>query len=168
MTFITRPVTRITSVAFYLFGVCLLAVMSWGLSGVAQAAQTEGLISHKSPYSVEETLDKFEQRVLAKGLKVFARIDHSAGAKKVGQDLRPTQLLIFGNPQGGTPLMLCQQTFGMDLPLKALVWQDEDKQVWLSYNDIDYLTARHQTASDCGSATQVKQLLSKLAQEAIR
>lgn len=93
----------------------------------AQAA--DGLISIKSPYSAQTTLDKFEAIVQDKGLEVFSRIDHAAGAAQVGKQLRPTEVLIFGNPQGGTPLMECAQTMGIDLPLKALVWEDATGQV---------------------------------------
>ena len=84
---------------------------------------------------------------------IFARIDHAAGAQKIGKTLRPTELLIFGNPQGGTPLMECAQSAGIDLPLKALAWEDAAGQVWLGYNDPHYLVARHD-ATTCGVAAQ--------------
>ena len=84
----------------------------------------EGLIAVKSPYSPKETMDRLEIVLKEKGMTLFARIDHAAGAAKVGKQLRPTEVLIFGNPQGGTPFMECDQTVGIDLPLKALVWED--------------------------------------------
>ncbi len=97
--------------------------------GAAQAA--DGLISIKSAVSVKETIDRLETSAKGKGLIIFARIDHAAGAQKISKTLRPTELLIFGNPQGGTPLMECAQTAGIDLPLKALAWEDAGGQVWL-------------------------------------
>jgi len=99
----------------------------------------DGLVAVKSPHSAVATLDKLESLVEQRGLTVFARIDHAAGAAKIGQTLRPTALLIFGNPQGGTPLMQCAQTAGIDLPLKMLVWEDAQGKVWLGYNDPAYL-----------------------------
>ena len=101
-----------------------------------------------------------------RGLNVFARIDHAAGAAKVGKTLRPTELLIFGNPQGGTPLMACAQTAGIDLPLKALVWTDAAGKVMLSYNDPAYLAKRHGAAS-CPAVEGLTKALSGLAQAAV-
>jgi uncharacterized protein (DUF302 family) len=99
---------------------------------------------------------------------VFLRVDHAAGAQKVGKSLRPTELLVFGNPQGGTPLMECAQTVGIDLPLKALAWQDAAGQVWLSYNDPQYLAERH-GAKDCATVVQnLRKALAGLAQEAVK
>ncbi len=99
------------------------------LSLAATAVATDGLVSVKSPYPVGQTLDRLEAGAQQHGLKVFARIDHAAGAVSVGRSLRPTELLIFGNPQGGTPLIECAQSAGIDLPLKALAWQDAQGQV---------------------------------------
>ncbi len=102
-----------------------------------------GLTTRPSLYSPHETMDRLEAAVKAKGMTVFARIDHAAGAKFVGLDLRPTALLIFGNPRGGTPPMQTAQTLGIDLPLKALVWQDEAGLTWISANDPAWLAERH-------------------------
>jgi len=88
-------------------------------------------------------MDRLETAVKAKGMTVFSRIDHAAGAAEVGLPLRPTELLIFGNAKGGTPLMQSAQTTGIDLPLKALVWQDAAGRTWLSYNDPSWLAKRH-------------------------
>jgi uncharacterized protein (DUF302 family) len=88
-------------------------------------------------------MNRLEAEVKAKGMTVFARIDHAAGAAAVGLSLRPTELLIFGNAKGGTPLMQSMQTIGIDLPLKALVWQDASRNTWLSYNDPSWLAKRH-------------------------
>ena len=107
------------------------------------AFAVDGLVTLKSAHGAKDTMDRLESAVKQKGLNVFARIDRAAGAAKLGKKLRATELLIFGNPQGGTPFMECAQTVGIDLPLKALVWQDESGQVWLGYNDPAYLAARH-------------------------
>ncbi len=102
-----------------------------------------GLISIPSSFGPEETMNRFEAAVSAKGMTVFARIDHAAGATAVGLPLRPTDLLIFGNARGGTPLMESNQTIGIDLPLKVLVWQAASGDTWLSYNDPSWLAKRH-------------------------
>lgn len=107
----------------------------------------EGLISIKSAYSAADTATRLENTIKDRGLMLFARINHSAGAAKIGKTLRPTEVFVFGNPQGGTPLMECAQTAGIDLPLKALVWEDASAQVWLSYNDPAYLAKRHDSAN---------------------
>lgn len=145
----------------------LVALLALGLiAGSATAA--EGLVSIKSPHPVKETMDRFQELVKAKGLNVFLRVDHAAGALKAGKTLRPTELLIFGNPQGGTPLMECAQTTGIDLPLKALAWQEAAGQVWLSYNDPQYLVDRH-GAKDCATVAQnLRKALAGLAQEAVK
>jgi len=102
-----------------------------------------GLISIRCEHPVKETTDQLASIVEAAGMAVFARVDHAAGAVSVGMELRPTELLIFGNPRGGTPLMQDQQTAGIDLPLKALVWEDADGTVQLSYNAADWIAQRH-------------------------
>jgi uncharacterized protein (DUF302 family) len=103
----------------------------------------EGLITIRSPYGPAETMNRFEAEVRAKGMTVFAHIDHAAGGAAVGMPLQPTDLLIFGNAKGGTPLMQQVQTIGIDLPLKALVWQDASGATWLSYNDPGWAAHRH-------------------------
>ena len=103
----------------------------------------DGLITLRSSFGPEETMNRFEAEVHAKGMTVFAHIDHAAGAAAVGLPLRPTDLLIFGAAKGGTPLMQAAQTVGIDLPLKALVWQDEAGTTFMSYNDPAYFTRRH-------------------------
>jgi uncharacterized protein (DUF302 family) len=104
----------------------------------------DGLITIKSSYGPKETMNRLEAAVKAKGMTVFARIDHAAGATEVGLSLRPTELLIFGNAKGGTPLMQSKQTIGIDLPLKGLVWEDASGTTWLSYNDPSWLAKRHE------------------------
>ena len=102
----------------------------------------EGIISKPSKYSVPETLKRLETILTSKGIKVFALVDHSGDAEKAGLKMPPAQLLIFGNPKGGTPAMLAAPLLAIDLPLKALAWQDGDGKVWLSYNDPAYLQRR--------------------------
>jgi uncharacterized protein (DUF302 family) len=102
-----------------------------------------GLITIPSAFSVAETIDRLAAAVVSRGLAVFARVDHAAGATEVGMPLRPTQLLVFGNPKGGTPLMQERQSAGIDLPLKALAWEDADGKVWLSTNDAAWIAQRH-------------------------
>ncbi|OAF17505.1 hypothetical protein AYJ54_04980 [Bradyrhizobium centrolobii] len=108
----------------------------------------DGLVTHASPYGPRETMDRLEAEVTAKGLQVFARIDHAAGAAEVGLSLRPTEVLIFGSAKAGTPLMQSVQFIGIDLPLRALVWQDASGAAWLSYNDPAWLAARHGVPGD--------------------
>ena len=103
----------------------------------------DGLITLRSTFGPQETMSRFEAEVRARGMTVFSHIDHAAGAAAVGSVLRPTDLLIFGAAKGGTPLMQAAQTIGIDLPLKALVWQDEAGNTFLSYNDPAYVTHRH-------------------------
>ena len=103
----------------------------------------QGLTTVKSSHAPSDTMERLEAAVKAKGLTVFARIDHAAGASAAGLSLPPTEVLIFGNAKGGTPLMQAAQTMGIDLPLKALVWQDASGETWLSYNDPAWLAARH-------------------------
>ena len=102
-----------------------------------------GIISIKSSHDVKTTVDRLENKLREKGMSVFIRINHAEMAQKVGKKLRPTELIVFGNPKVGTPLMQCGQSVGIDLPQKALIWQDEGGQVWLSYNDPKYLANRH-------------------------
>ena len=136
------------------------------LFAITNANAVEGLIAVKSPLNAKATMDKFENLAKQKGLNIFARIDHAAGAKKVEQQLRPTEVLIFGNPKGGTPLMQCAQTIGIDLPLKALVWEDAQSQVWLSYNDPTYIAERH-NVPNCLVATKLSKVLAALADKTV-
>jgi uncharacterized protein (DUF302 family) len=121
----------------------ILTLIAASCLSETQAMSADGLITIKSSFGPEDTMKRLETEVKAKGLAVFAHVDHAAGAAAVGLTLRPTDLLIFGNAKGGTPLMQQAQTAGIDLPLKALVWQDEQGATWLSYNDPAYLAGRH-------------------------
>jgi len=106
------------------------------------------MIHIRSHYSVPETLKRLESLLLANNVSVFARVDHSGEAEKVGLKMRPTHLLIFGSPKVGTPVMVASPTVAIDLPLKALAWEDADGKVWLSYNSPDYLEQRHDIPVD--------------------
>jgi uncharacterized protein (DUF302 family) len=107
-----------------------------------------GIITHPSPYSVPDVLDRLESILRAKNITIFTRVDHSGEAEKVGLHMPPTQLLIFGSPKGGTPLMLAAPLSAIDLPLKALAWQDAEGKVWLSYNDPQLLKTRYSLPDD--------------------
>ncbi len=117
----------------------LIAILFFSSAAFADT----GLVNVKSYGNVKDTADRLEKALTAKGMTVFIRIDHAEGAQKVGKSLRPTELIIFGNPKVGTPLMQCGQSVAIDLPQKALIWEDEAGQVWLSYNDPKYLAKRH-------------------------
>ncbi len=117
----------------------IAATWLWG----AYAMAADGLISVSSSFGAKETMDRLEAEIKARGMTVFARIDHAAGAAEVGLALRPTVLLIFGNAKAGTPLMQADQAIGIDLPLKALVTEDASGKVWLSYNDPHWVAQRH-------------------------
>ena len=105
--------------------------------------QDNGIVSIPSNHSVDQTVEKLEEILQAKGVKLFALIDHSGEAEKAGMEMRPTKLLIFGNPKAGTPLMIASPSIAIDLPLKILVWEDGNGKVWISYNSPAYLQARH-------------------------
>ncbi len=120
----------------------LTLILGFVLAAPAMAA--EGMISIKSDYGVKATADRLVQELQSKGVTVFKRINHAEGAKSVGIVLRPTVLVIFGNPKSGTPLIMCQRSVAIDLPQKALIWEDSQGQTWLGYNDPYYLALRHQ------------------------
>jgi len=126
----------------------------------------EGLIAVQSPYPAKETMNRFEETAKKRGLNIFARIDHAAGAARVGKTLRPTELLIFGNPAGGTPFIECAQSVGIDLPLKALVWEDAEGRVWLGYNDPAYLAQRH-SVPQCSAAGALSKAVAGLAEATV-
>jgi len=112
----------------------------------------DGLTTVHSNYGPQETIGRLEAAIKAKGMTIFARIDHAGAAAEVGMALRPTEVLLFGNPKGGTPLMQSAQTIGIDLPLKALVWQDAAGATWLSYNDPAWLAWRHGVGPEAQAA----------------
>jgi len=125
-----------------------------------------GIISVKSSHEVKATTDRLENVLNQKGMTVFIRINHAEGAQKVGKKLRPTELVIFGNPKVGTPLMQCRQSTAIDLPQKALIWEDEEGQVWLSYNNPNYLVERHGITGCAEVVKKIEKALSNFAKAA--
>jgi uncharacterized protein (DUF302 family) len=115
---------------------------------------TDGLITIPSSHGPQETMARLQAEVNAKGLTVFAHVDHAAGAAAVGLSLLPTDLLIFGNAKGGTPLMQAAQTAGIDLPLKVVVWQDAAAKTWVSYNDPNWIAERHGLGAQADSTVK--------------
>jgi uncharacterized protein (DUF302 family) len=126
----------------------------------------EGLTSIPSSFGPNETTDRLEAQIRAKGVAIFARIDHAADAAEVGLPLRPTELIIFGNARGGRPLMQSVQTVGIDLPLKVLVWQDPAGKTWISYNEPKWIVQRHGVAGVESTIDKMADLLAAIAKEA--
>ncbi|MCO4758493.1 MAG: DUF302 domain-containing protein [Oceanospirillaceae bacterium] len=140
-----------------LTGLALTALMA------TPALADNGIITVQSNHDVATTADKLESVLVQKGMTVFTRINHAEGAKNASLELRPTEVVIFGNPKVGTPLMLCSQTTALDLPQKALIWEDEKGQTWLSYNDPEYLKERHNIEGCDAVIGKVKGALAKFA-----
>ncbi|WP_373017843.1 DUF302 domain-containing protein [Thiomicrorhabdus sp.] len=137
-------------------------LFSWFIS--AQAA--DGVVNVASQFNVEQTTDRMENILKQKGMTIFNRINHSEGAKNVGINLRDTQLLIFGNPKVGSVLMQCQQSVAIDLPLKALIWQDKQSNVWITYNQPIYLEKRHQIGGCETTLAKMAKALETITQSA--
>ncbi|WP_413699110.1 DUF302 domain-containing protein [Psychromonas sp. KJ10-10] len=133
------------------------------LSASFSVFATESLVKYESQYSVNETADRFENIAKNKGLTVFARIDHQKNASSVDLQLRPTQVIIFGNPKVGTPLMQCEQSVAIDLPQKVLVSEDAQQKVWITYNNPEYLKERHQISGCDQVIDKVSGVLSNLS-----
>lgn len=125
-----------------------------------------GLVAVKSPHSQADTVNRLKAEVSQRNLNVAAHIDHAAAAQRIGLTLRPNEVLIFGNPQAGTPLMQCAPTVGIDLPIKALVWTDGSGQVWLGYNDPGWLVHRHGVV-ECAAAENVRKALAAIAEATV-
>src|SRR5438876_6458635 len=136
------------------------------MSGSDSLGIIEGLTSIRSRFGPKETMDRLQAEIRAKGMTVFARIDHAAGAAEVGLTLRPTELIIFGNARGGTPLMESVQTVGIDLPLKALVWEDAGGETWLSYNEPSWIAQRHGVANAEPVVSKMSAALSAMSRKA--
>ena len=149
----------------------LIAGLVIGLmvTGLAHAGgMHNGMVIKKSAFSVKVTLDRLENVLKKKGITIVTRWSHDAGAKKAGIDLRPTELLIFGNPKLGSHMFTSNQTAGIDLPMKALVWQDEKGQVWLAYNDPQYVADRHGIKNRAETVKKMTGALKKLTDKATR
>ncbi|MDV7105557.1 DUF302 domain-containing protein [Vibrio sp. TH_r3] len=130
-------------------------------------AASDGLVKYESDYSVKETADRFENIAKSKGLTVFTRIDHQQNASNVDLKLRPTEVIIFGNPNVGTPLMQCAQNVAIDLPQKVMVNEDENNKVWLTYNNPNYLMKRHDIKGCDEVIGKISGVLSKLSEAAV-
>jgi uncharacterized protein (DUF302 family) len=158
-----------------------LALMALGLSACCGSTSVESVASKgdskvkknddsvltlPSAHTHAETVKRFKALLADKGIRLFAEIDHAAEAKQVGQALRPTLVLIFGNPKAGTPLMQSKQTIGLDLPLRVLVWEDDRTKVWLTYSAVANLTTRHQVADRDEVAKTLDAVLSGLVRDA--
>ena len=132
-----------------------------------QAGEVDGLIVKKSNYSVSETITRLENALKKKGITVALRWSHDSKAKAVGIPLRPTELLIFGNPKLGSNMFTSKQTAGIDLPMKALAWEDEKGTVWLGYNDPNYIAARHGITDRAEVVKKMSGALNKMSDIAI-
>lgn len=147
---------------------CLIAVaLCFGFFVINPAHSANGVVTVKSQYKFAHTIDRFKTIVEKKGMKIIAQINHSKGANKVGIKLPPTQLMVFGNPKVGAPLMECARGIAIDLPQKMLIWEDRAKQVWLSYNDPAYIADRHNLEPHCRkSLKKIAGALSKFSKVA--
>ena len=134
---------------------------------LTSASAGDGLVSKKSGVGVEETLDRLEAVLEKKGITIFSRVSHTAGAADAGIELRPTELLIFGNPKLGSHFFTSRQTAGIDLPMKALAWEDADGQVWLTYNDPQYIADRHGISDREEIVRKMSNALDKMTNAAI-
>lgn len=144
----------------------LLILFAAALLSSAALAESKGVVSVPSTHSVSATADRLETALRAKGMQVFLRIDHAAGAAGVGRELAPTTLVIFGNPKVGAPLMQCARQVGIDLPQKALIWEDESGNTWFSYNSPEYLRTRHAIQGCDQVLAKVSKALANFAQAA--
>jgi uncharacterized protein (DUF302 family) len=145
--------------------ILLLGVLTFLVS--YSACAQDGLINLESMYTVQETADRFETAAKENGLTIFVRINHQNNAASVNMELRPTEVIIFGNPKVGTPLMQCAQEVGIDLPQKVLIFEDENEKVWLSYNNPDYLNKRHNIKGCDSVLSKIAGVLSKLSAAAV-
>jgi uncharacterized protein (DUF302 family) len=133
---------------------------------VFEQRRMEGLTTIASEFGQRETIERLEAEIGAKGMKIFARIDHAAGAAEAGLELRPTELILFGNARAGTPLMQSAQTVGIDLPLKGLVWEDAAGKTWLSYNEPSWIAQRHDVTNQSKSRVNMAAALSAISKAA--
>lgn len=143
----------------------ILAIVSILFIAIPVAA-ADGLINVPSAFNAEQTADRMESILKEKGMTIFKRIKHSDGAKKVGIELRATELILFGNPKVGSPLMKCQQSVAIDLPQKALIWEDDTGKVWISYNDPRYLQKRHSIPGCEEVISKIEKALAGIARSA--
>ena len=144
----------------------LISIVLLVLFAAISAQAADGVVDVQSTFNVKETADRMESILKEKGMTVFNRIKHSQGASNVGIELRDTELIIFGNPKVGSPLMKCQQRVAIDLPQKALIWKDDKDTVWISYNDPKYLEKRHGIVGCDGVIEKVEKALAGITKSA--
>jgi uncharacterized protein (DUF302 family) len=145
----------------------LAAALALGFLASSAFAADKGLITKPSKHPVSDTAQRLEAVLKASGMTIFAQIDHAAEAEKAGLQMRPARVLIFGNPKGGTPLMVTAPTVAIDLPLKALVWEDAGGRIWLSYNSAAYLKSRHEIAGKDEAIAALDRALDTLTNKAL-
>jgi len=152
-------------VEIWQIGIILIGVAMPALAAINPVGKKNGIVDVPSNHSIDQTVERLKDILQAKGITLFALIDHSGEAEKVGMKMPPTKLLIFGNPKGGTPLMLAAPSVAIDLPLKILVWEDSQGKVWLSYNSPEYLQERHGLPQDLLQNIAVVETLAAKAAE---
>lgn len=145
-----------------------IAALSFAIALAIPHGASADLLRKESPVPVKATIDRLESILKERGFTIFARVDHSAGARSVNMELRPTELLIFGNPQGGTPMMLAEQTMGASLPLRALAWQDAQGKVWLGYDPIADLAAERGLSKDHPAVIRTGEALKAITDAAVK
>ena len=151
-------------IRFLLYTMLLAAVLAaQAKEPITTPVVPQGMVIKSSQFSVSKTLDRLEKIITEKGITVFIRVDHSSGGQSVNLPLRPTQVLIFGNPKLGTLLMQSSQTAGIDLPLKAIAWEDDKGQVWLGYNTPEYIATRHGITDQGKTVEKIKGALNKFS-----
>ncbi|MCG6201042.1 DUF302 domain-containing protein [Psychromonas antarctica] len=142
-------------------------IVVWSILLIAiPTVAAEGVVDIQSAFTVKETTDRMVDILNKKGMTIFARIKHSESAAKVGIKIRNTELIIFGNPKVGSPLMACEQSVAIDLPQKALIWEDANDHVWISYNDPRYLEKKHNITGCEGAIVKIENALSKMTKAA--
>lgn len=163
---------RVMTLSLFVVLVGFVALFSGSVARAADGSEAlgfndKGMVRWKSPHDVERTLGRFEQAARARDLRIFTRIDHAEGAARVDESLRPTVVVIFGSAKIGTQLLQSSQTVGIDLPLKLLVWQDDQEQTWIAYNDPEYLARRHGIRDRAEVVDRMQKALAALANETI-
>jgi uncharacterized protein (DUF302 family) len=146
----------------------VISSRGWFMPASDSLVNAEGLTTIPSRFRPKKTMDRLETEIRAHGMNIFARIDHAEGAREAGLELRPTAVIIFGNARGGTPLMQSAQTTGIDLPLKALVWQDAANKTWISYNEPSWIAQRHGLTNSDAVVAKMTALLSALTTKATK
>ena len=165
MKILTKSFISVVSILMLLMLAKTTSAMPSGEATTADSA-AEGMVNLESQFSVAKTAERLEKIFNKKGVTIFNRVKHSDAAAKIGVSLNETELFVFGNPKLGSPLMKCKQSIAIDLPQKALIWQDQSKKVWISYNDINYIAKRHNVKGCEEIISKIEKVLSKLTKSA--